>query len=142
MKTAEVLNRFSSNIVKNLKISHNSNFDPIAQNIENPVFKAKVKYKNHPSVLIIQTQHKGKNEFSFTEVTTPDIEKEIFHLEIKKASQISDISTKIIKGNADAFADFLWNSSISSFFRLVLMLQMRHNCMEKEEKMQNKTIDQ
>ena len=39
-----------------------------------------------------------------------DIEKEIFYLESKKASQISDIQTKIIKENVDVFADFLCTS--------------------------------
>ena len=78
MKTAEVFNSFFSNIVKNLKIPHYSNFDPIAQNIEDPTLKAIVKYKNHPSILTIQAKYKGKNKFSFTEVTTQDIEKEIF----------------------------------------------------------------
>ena len=117
IKTAEMFNNFFSNIVKNLKIPQYSNFDPIAQNIEDPTLKAIVKYKNHPSILTIQAKYKGKNKFSFTEVTTQDIEKEIFDLETRKASQISDIPTKIIKENVDVFADFLCtsiNSSIKS----------------------------
>ena len=97
MKTAEIFNSFFSNIVKNLKIPQYPNFDPIAQIIEDPTLKAIVKYKNHPSILTIQAKYKGKNKFSFTEVTTQDIEKEIFDLETKKASQISDIPTKIIE---------------------------------------------
>ena len=75
IKTAEVLNSFFSNIVKNLKIPQYSNFDPNAQNIEDPTLKAIVKYKNHPSILTIQAKYKGKNKVSFTEVTTQDIEK-------------------------------------------------------------------
>ena len=76
-----------------------------------------MKYKNHPSILTIQAKYKGKNKFSFTEVTTQDIEKEIFDLETRKASQISDIPTKIIKENVDIFADILCtsiNNSIKS----------------------------
>ena len=76
-----------------------------------------MKYKNHPSILTIQVKYKGKNKFYFTEVTTKNIEKEMFDLETKKASQISDIPTKIIKENVDVFADFLCtsiNSSIKS----------------------------
>ena len=45
------------------------------------------------------------------------IEKEIHNLKINKASQSSDIPTKIIKENVDIFAEFLWksiNSSIKS----------------------------
>ena len=111
MKTAEVF------IVKNLKIPQYSNFDPIAQNIEDPTLEAIVKYKNHPSILTIQAKYKCNNKFSFTDVTTQDIEKESFDLETKKASQISDIPTTIIKENVDAFAHFLYtsiNSSIKS----------------------------
>ena len=107
MKTAEVFNSFFSNIVKNIKIPQYSNFDPIAQNIEDPTLKALVKYKSHPSILTIQAKYKSKNRLSLTEETTQDIEKEIFDLETKKAFQISDIPTKIIKGNVDVFADFL-----------------------------------
>ena len=104
MRTAKVFNSFFSNIVKNLKIPHYSNFDPIAQNIEDhPTLKAIVKYKNHPSILTVQAKYKGKNQPYFTE---KDIEKDIFDLETKKASQISDISTKIIKENIDVFAIF------------------------------------
>ena len=45
MKTAEVFNSFLSNILKNLKIPQYLNFDPIAQNIEDPTLKATVRYK-------------------------------------------------------------------------------------------------
>ena len=57
-------------------------------------FKAIVKYKNHPSILTNQSKCKGKNKFSFIEVTTQDIEKYIFYLETKKSYQASDIPTK------------------------------------------------
>ena len=75
-----------------------------------------MKYKNHPSILTIEAKYKSKNKFCFEEVTTQDIEKEIFDLETKKA-QISDIPTKTIKENVGVFADFLCtsiNSSIKS----------------------------
>ena len=49
-----------------------------------------------------------------TEVTRQDIEKEIFDLETKKASQISNILTMIIKENIDVFADILSTSITSS----------------------------
>ena len=42
------------------------------------------------------------------------IKKEILNLKIKKASQSSDILTKIIKENVDAFAEFVWKSIHSS----------------------------
>ena len=52
----------------------------------------------------------------FTEVTTQDIDKEVFDFGTKKASQISDIPTKIIQEKVDVFADFL-STSISSSIR-------------------------
>ena len=111
------LSKLKWNIVKNLKILQYSNFGPIGQNIEDPTLKAILKCKNHQSILTIQAKYKSKNKFPFTEIPTQDIEKEIFDLETKKASQISDIPTKLIKENVDVFAYFLCtriNSSIKS----------------------------
>ena len=77
-------------------------------------------YKNHPSILTIQTKYKGNNKCSFTQ----DIEKGLFDLQKKEAPKISDIPTKIIKENGDVFADFLctnFNSSNkSSLFKSCL----------------------
>ena len=42
--TARVLNTFFSNIVLDLKIPDDNNCDPIAENIQEPVLKAIVKY--------------------------------------------------------------------------------------------------
>ena len=41
-------------------------------------------------------------------------EKEIHKLKINKASQSSNIPTKIIKENVDILAEFLWKSTSSS----------------------------
>ena len=76
-----------------------------------------MKYKNQPSILTIQAKCKGTNKFSFTEVTTRDIEKEMFHLETKKASLISDMSTKIIEESV--FAYFL-STSINNSINALL----------------------
>ena len=51
--TAKVLNTFFSSTVSNLKILDYSNCDPLARNIKEPVLKARVKYKTHPSILTI-----------------------------------------------------------------------------------------
>ena len=48
----EILNKFISNIVKSLGIPL-SFFNPIIENMKNPVFKAILKYKSHPSILAI-----------------------------------------------------------------------------------------
>ena len=78
-----------------------------------------MKYKNHPSIIAIQNKFKGGDVFYFKELEKEKIQKEIYNLNSNKASQHSDIPTKIIKSNSDIFSDFLYvsiNSSIKSLF--------------------------
>ena len=53
-KTAEELHNFFSNVVKNLKILEYKNFNPNFENVEDPVFKATLKYKSHPSIIAVK----------------------------------------------------------------------------------------
>ena len=53
-KTAEVLNEFFSNIVKNLKIPEYENLNRNFEKFKDPVLKAILKYKNHPSIIAIK----------------------------------------------------------------------------------------
>ena len=91
------------NIVKNLKIPEFENLDPNFENVKDPIFRAILKYKNHPSITAIK--EKAKNE-----VDKDKIKKEINRLNKNKASQKSDIPTKIIHDNVDLFADFIVGS--------------------------------
>ena len=77
--------------------------------MKDPAFKAILKYKNHPSIYAIRNTRKN-SIFCFKEVTIEEIEKEINRLSSKKAYQNSDIPTRIVKENADFFADFLCKS--------------------------------
>ena len=52
--TAEVVNAFFSNIVQNLDIQQYTADDPICENINNPLLKAIVRYRNHPSIVAIK----------------------------------------------------------------------------------------
>ena len=113
-ETAESLNSFFSNIVKNLNISRYSEFDPVTENIADPTLKAIFKYKDHPSILAIQS-HCEKETFRFSEVNIEDIKKDILKLDKNKASQHSDIPIKIIKENLDIFAGFLCTNINRSF---------------------------
>ena len=70
-----------------------------------------MKCKNHPSILEIQKNSKNKT-FHFEEVNSGKVEKEILKLEKTKASQKTDIPTRIIKENIDIFVDL--NSAIKS----------------------------
>ena len=97
------------NIVKNLKIPECENLDPNFENVKDPIFRAILKYKNHPSITAIK--EKAKNAiFSFHEVGKDKIKKEINRLNKNKASQKSDIPAKIIHDSVDLFADFIVGS--------------------------------
>ena len=106
IETAEVLNTFFANIVKNLEINQYSNFDPVINHVKDPTLRAILKYKDHPSILAIQNNCKNGIKFAFEEIDLASIEKEIHNLKMSKASQSLDIPTKIIKENVDICADF------------------------------------
>ena len=103
---AETFNEFFINIVPNLKIStdhfQNSDF----QVTENPVLNAINKYKYHPSVIKIKEKIDKQLKFSFTAVQYEDILKKIKSLKVSKASQESDIPTKVLLENSEFFASF------------------------------------
>ena len=102
-ETAEVFNYFFGNIVKNLNISQYFDLDFVIENIKDPTLKAILKYKKHPSIVAIRNKCNRNGIFSFREVNFKEIETEIRLLKLNKASQNSDIPTKIIKENSDIF---------------------------------------
>ena len=110
LETGEVLNTFFGNIVKNIEINQYSNFDPVINHVTDPTLRAILKYKDQPSILAIQDNCENGIKFAFEEIDLASIEKEIHNLKMNKASQSSDIPTKIIKENVDIFAEFLWKS--------------------------------
>ena len=59
-------------------------------------------YSNHPSIKLIN-ENVMKGSFSFEEVSSAAIEKEINSLDYKKASTSSSIPPKILKENAKIF---------------------------------------
>ena len=97
INTAQILNTFFFN------------------NINDPVIKSSVKYRNHPSILKIGEVCNRKQcfLFSFSHVD----KEEILSLYSTNVSQYTEIPTKIIKDNADIFSDFLlsgFNNSITT----------------------------
>ena len=77
--TANVWNTFFFNIVTNLKIPEYANYDPIANNISDPILKVIVRYRNHPSILTLEEVCKKSHKFSFSfsQVGKKDISEEI-----------------------------------------------------------------
>ena len=114
---AEILNSFFSNAVKNLKIPELNDINPLAENIPDPVFKAILKYKSHPSIIAIKNARRNQLGFYFSEVTVDDIWKELKRLNPRKAAQNTDIPIKILKENADIFSSYIcdfFNETIRS----------------------------
>ena len=103
---AEIFNEFYVNIVPNLKISMENNFDTEFVKTENPVLNAVNKCKNHPSVIMIKEKIKPIEKFSFFPVQYDDVLRKIRNLDPSKSSQQTDIPTKILNYNSEYFAGY------------------------------------
>ena len=72
--------------------------------------RAFVKYRAHPSIIAIKENCNSSTRFNLSFVDKEDILKEIKKLKANKATQNTDIATKLIKENADTFADFIFEN--------------------------------
>ena len=106
-KTVNVLNTFFSTIVSNLNIPEYPVSDPISNDDSDPVLKSILKYKDRPSIKAIKKIAKPNSLFRFSNVEKREILHEIVNLDASKSCQDTDVPTKVIKENADIFADFL-----------------------------------
>ena len=116
-KNAELLNAFFSSAVSNLNILEYSGINILAERISCPTLKAVLKYKNHSSIVAINNLKKNYN-FYFSVVSEEDVLKEIKKLNPRKSTQSTDVSSKLLKENADIFASYLcdfFNQSIENF---------------------------
>ena len=101
------LNNFSSNAVENLKIPEYQEADPHANNISLLIFKAIMKFRNHPSITAIKNLNKDTRS-DFCRVSVEDVVKEIKKLSTEKGTQSTDILAKILKKkNADIFGSYI-----------------------------------
>ena len=71
-KSAEVLNNFFSNAVKNLEIPEYHNFNSNIENVKDLVFRAILKHKNQPSIIAI-TEKSKDSTFSVHEIENKKI---------------------------------------------------------------------
>ena len=115
--TVEVLNTFFSNIASDLKIEGYSNCGLLANNTKDPALKCIVKHRNHPNILAIaETYNKNQRlPFSSSNIQRDEILSDILKLETSKACQDTHIPTKIVKENADIFANVLVSNFNDSF---------------------------
>ena len=105
-KVADTFNMVFVNIGNTLKIDMGKQFLVEANDVFDPVLKAIKKYSAHPSILRIK-EKMNNNVFSFRKVTYEEILNEINSLDTSKSTQSEDIPFKIIKDNADIFANFI-----------------------------------
>ena len=107
-EVANCLNNFFSNIAKNLEIPKYDVEDDLHLNMNShPTLKAVFKYKNHPSIISIRRFRHQVSNFNFSCIDKNTVLKEIRGLSTIKASQDSDLPGKILKENADCFAEFI-----------------------------------
>ena len=71
-----------------------------------PTLKAVFQYKNHPSITSIRRFRHQVSNFNFSHIDKNTVLKEIIGLSTK-ASQDNNLPVKILKENADYFAEFI-----------------------------------
>ena len=118
VEVANTLNNFFSTIIKNLKIPEYYAENSLPPNLSrHPTLKAILKYKNHPSISIIKRFSERFSRFHFSQVDKNTVLKEIMKLSLNKSVQNTDIPVKILKENADYFAEHIclqFNETICS----------------------------
>ena len=105
-EVAKSINYFSSNTVKNLEIPKYKREDDLhSQLSRSPVLQAITKYRNHPSINTIRRFSQHNSSFYFSPVDKSTLLKEIKSLNANKAVQDNDIPVKVLKENANFFAE-------------------------------------
>ena len=64
--TASILNEFFSNIITTLGSPQNNETEPVIHNIGDPLMKAILKYRFHPSIVAIKKNFKSGLSFNFS----------------------------------------------------------------------------
>ena len=102
---------------------------------------ATIKYKNHPSIKAItdRMEKLGNPIFNFKFASHEETEKEVNNLKIKKASQKSDISVKIIKENVDLISYFLYHTFVNSLTCATFPTSMKYADVTPIHKKDDKT---
>ena len=101
------VNKIFINIVSNLKISPSHGYDIDFLVTNDQVKNVVNKFRNCPSIIMIKSQIKIDQCFSFGLVIYDDVLKKTQNnLVAANASQQSDIPTKILKQNSDYFVEY------------------------------------
>ena len=117
LELAKTFNNYFGNAVNNLGIKEcefELNVDSNC-NYMNGVDIAIHKFKDHPSIKMINEKVRFESRFSFKEVSNLDIEREISHLNTKKVGTFGNIPTKVLKESSNVCNSTLkdiWNYEI------------------------------
>ena len=90
--------------------------------------------------MAIRTRYNRNGAFSFREISFKEIETEIRLLKLNKASQYSDIPTKIIKENSDIFSNFICESINNSIKSSIFPSCLKHADVTPLHKKCNKSL--
>ena len=110
------------------------------KNVKDPTLEAILKYEKHPSILVITTKCNRNGAFSFREVRLKEIEIEIRLLKLTKASQYSDIPTKITKEKSDIFPNTICESISNSIKSSIFPSCLKHADVTPLHKKCNKSL--
>ena len=69
----------------------------VSDNLKDPVARAIEKFETHSSVLIVKDKIFQGNKFSFNELSQSETEKEIWNLNVKKATAHKNMPPKVLK---------------------------------------------
>ena len=95
-------------IEPNLDTKTQHEFFNTTDNSQDPIQNAICKYENHPSIILIKKHVELANSsFIFETVTKEKIQKLVTNLNIRKAVQSNDISTKLVKELGYLFSKYI-----------------------------------
>ena len=107
---AEIFNEFFINIVPNLKISAQDDFNINFIKSADPILNSVNKFQNHPSIIMIKENKETFQHFSFSPVCLDSIIEKTNNLNTAKTSQKTDIPTRILKQNSGFFSEYFYEN--------------------------------
>ena len=115
---AQRFNQSFSNIVKNHDIPRYVVEDTLHLNLKkHPILMAILKFRDHPSIITIKRFRYQTVPFHFSHTDKKTVLKIIRSLSNSKASQETDLPVRVVKENAEYFAEIIcsqFNESINS----------------------------
>ena len=112
---ANTFNDFFEHAVDNLGIKEYASDENMNLISDDPIDNVILKYKNHPSIIMINQNVSFESKFNFQVVNENDIKQEVSNLNSKKTGTFGNISTKMLKSSSEICNKVLtniWNFEI------------------------------